>query len=76
MTLYALFREGVYRHECGGIFKTPDAAKLAIESLTQQEPDHYHNWICVPFDLNKEVTTNNASDWYEFEINEPEPIEL
>lgn len=55
MNLFAVFREGVYRHECGGIFSTVDSAVEAAVALITGECDHYHSYVIVPFDLDVKV---------------------
>jgi len=76
MELFALFRHGCYRHECGGIFSSKEKAAAAKVSLEGQEPDEYHNWVCVPFVLDEETKTNGAPSWGFFEVFEPNEIEL
>lgn len=51
--LYAVFKDGVYRHECGGIFDDIELAKSAARKLIGGERDDYHNYEVVPFELNK-----------------------
>lgn len=51
MKLYAVFREAVYRHECGGIFSTQELAEASARQLACGEPDRHHRYDVVPFDL-------------------------
>jgi hypothetical protein len=51
MNLFAVFKEGVYRHECGGIFGSKGLAVLAAEKLRDGESDDYHSYSIVPFNL-------------------------
>lgn len=51
MQLFAVFREGVYRQECGGIFSSFDAAVSATTELITNEPDDYHSYVVMPFEL-------------------------
>lgn len=67
-TLYAVFREGVQRHECGGIFDTLDAAKSAARSLIVLEPDDYHSYCVVPFVLNE------TTPFTKYDPDEPDGI--
>ena len=60
MKIFAVFKEGAYRHECGGIFSTLDKAKDAALVLITNEPDHHHTYAIVPFDL--DVRTPQQSD--------------
>lgn len=55
MELFAVFREGVQRHECGGIFTTYPKAKAAAIALCRGEPDDWHRYGVVAFNLD-EVT--------------------
>ena len=68
MKVYAIFKEGVYRHECGGIFSTLEKAKDAAKSLISGEDDDYHTYKVLAFDLDvctpqisKETETNKYS---------------
>ena len=51
MKVYAVFKTGVYRHECGGVFSTIEAAEQAAERLISGERDDYHQYEMVAFDL-------------------------
>lgn len=51
MKVYAVFKTGVYRHECAGIFSTIDAADAAAERCISGERDDYHNYKVVEFEL-------------------------
>lgn len=53
MKLFAVFKEGVYRHECGGIFDSKDLAVKAAEKLRDGESDDYHSYAIVPLNLNE-----------------------
>lgn len=56
MKLFAVFKTGVYRHECGGVFSTLDAATDAAKRLLAGERDNYHDYHVVPFDLDVMTT--------------------
>jgi len=62
--VYAVFREGVYRHECGGIFSTEELALKAANELLASEPDDYHEYVVVPFvlDVQGELAKNSISE--------------
>lgn len=48
-TVYAVFEQGVYRHQCGGIFETLKEARDAAKTLIMGERDDYHKFTVVPF---------------------------
>lgn len=58
MKVYAVFKEGSYRHECGGIFTSLDAAKAAALKLITSEPDDHHEYEVIPFELDVAATQN------------------
>lgn len=51
MTVYAVFREGVYRHECAGVFSTEAIAKAMADALAEYEADDYHEYVVIPFEV-------------------------
>lgn len=51
MEVFAVFKEGVYRHECGGVFSTEAAALERAKELGLAEKDGYHTFEVVPFAL-------------------------
>ncbi len=51
MKVYAVFKTGVYRHECGGIFKTIEEAEFAAEHFLRNEFDNYHEFDIVSFEV-------------------------
>lgn len=54
MKVFVVFKEGVYRHECAGVFSKADTAtRIADERLAGG--DHYHQWTVVPFELDVPV---------------------
>lgn len=74
--LYALFREGIYRHECGGVFTDIDSAKAAIKKLRDSEPDDYHSWKCIAFEPNKVTPVYSSGDKWLHKIEEPGEIDI
>ena len=56
MKVYAIFKEGVYRHECGGIFSTLELAKESALVLLSGENDDYHTYSILTFELNAQTT--------------------
>ncbi len=61
-TVYAVFREGVYRHECGGIFSSQEAAIDAAKSFAELEPDSWHHFEVMPFDLDARTEMVSSRD--------------
>jgi hypothetical protein len=53
MNLYAVFKEAVYRHECGGIFATLDDAVIAADTLAENDVDNHHIYQVYDFTLNR-----------------------
>lgn len=51
--VFAVFREGIYRHECGGVFSTLGAAKACALELARTDGDDYHTYEVVPFVLDQ-----------------------
>jgi hypothetical protein len=51
MDLYLVFKQGVYRHECGGAFSSMDNAIAAAKKLIAGEHDEYHDYEIVRFKL-------------------------
>jgi hypothetical protein len=56
MTVYVVFKTGIYRHECGGVFSTLSLARIAALSLIAGECDPYHTYEVVPFGLDVATT--------------------
>jgi len=51
MTVYAVFREAVYRHECLGVFSTLEKAKGTADAEAAIESDDRHDIVIYPFEL-------------------------
>lgn len=51
MKVYAVFKKAIYRHECGGVFSTLEAAEAAAERCIAGERDDYHDYEVVAFEL-------------------------
>lgn len=51
MTVFAVFRNGVYRHECHGVYSTQVLAEGAMQKAREMETDSYHEFDVVPFEL-------------------------
>jgi hypothetical protein len=66
--IFAVFRQGFYRHECMGIFTTQALAEACMNAARDAEPDKYHAFAVVPFKLNE------ATPYINGKPNEPEPL--
>jgi len=53
MRVFAVFKVGVYRHECGGLFGTFEQAVTAAKQLAEGDRDEYHEYEVVPFVVNE-----------------------
>jgi hypothetical protein len=73
-TVYAVFKEGVYRHECGGIFSTQEAAINAAKFLIAGESDDWHTYSVVPFELDL-APRRTPEDW-QVVIGHTKPINV
>lgn len=67
MKLFTVFKEGVFRHECAGIYDSIELATVAANTFCENDADGYHSWDVVEFELNKHthiegdcVIENNA----------------
>lgn len=71
--VYAVFKEGVYRHECGGIFSTLEKAKKAAIYYYDNDIDHHHSYDVIGFNIDEmqSVTGEYESN---IDIYEPEVI--
>ena len=73
MTVYAVFKEGVYRHECAGIFSALEAAK-AVADKWRDAGDGHHSWTVVPFEVDVAAEgTADEPDWIKYGDNLAEP---
>lgn len=63
MQLFAVFKEGNYRQECGGIFDDADKAIAAAKQLADGDMDSYHSYEVRPFSLN-EITIQTTGIWF------------
>lgn len=50
--VYCVFVEGVYRHECLGVYAQADLVRDCAIKAAQADMDDYHSYTVVPFDLN------------------------
>lgn len=77
MNVFAVFREGIYRHECGGVFDTIEEAVAAADLRRKAEPDDHHHYVVVPFVLNSITPCKDEQGQGMFkdgELNEPAAV--
>lgn len=60
--IYAVFKESTCRHECGGVYSTPEKACDAARLLIEQECDDHHWYQVVPFVLDEVPQMLNVED--------------
>lgn len=65
--VFAVFRSGYYRHGCGGVFGSLEAAKAAADAMAAIDCDDYHRYDVVPFNLDERSKIHNEQD----ELGEP-----
>ena len=51
LPVWAVFREGSYRHECGGIFTVQARAIDCAKALAEADADNHHEYTVVPFKI-------------------------
>jgi hypothetical protein len=49
LPVWAVFREGSYRHECGGIFTVQARAIECAKALAEADADDHHEYEVIPF---------------------------
>ena len=54
-SVHVILKEGVYRHECCGVFSTLELADAAEKQLLAEESDTYHNFLLIPFEVDREI---------------------
>lgn len=62
--VYVVFKEGIYRHECAGVFTTLGKAKKAAISARDGDSDDYHHYDVVPFELNSKTAQEDVEQNY------------
>lgn len=53
MIIFAVFQEGVYRHDCCGVFSKQELAEAAALQAAQNDKDNYHEYHVRPFELDE-----------------------
>jgi hypothetical protein len=83
MELFAVFKVGTYRHECGGIFSSLELATEAAKALAAGERDEHHSYEIIPFELNERTPQSPVSSpnphragnfWCGGELDEPDAV--
>ena len=72
MTLYCVFQEGVYRHDCEGVYDTFEAAVEAANSVAADDRDDYHNYEVTAYELNQRPLTEKIL----YSVNKTEALNL
>lgn len=71
--LFAAFFQGVYRHECIGIFSTVERAEEGARAALGRLPDDYHSAEIVEFELDVPTPSKKDIGWGTRTV-EPAPI--
>lgn len=74
MNLFSVYREGAYRHQCGGIFSTLDLAKQAANKFAENDSDDYHEYVVHIYVLDQVLPTGKAFMRDSPPIQEGEPL--
>lgn len=74
VTVYAVFRHGVYRHECGGVFTSRESAEAVAKTLLSAEPDAHHRYEVVPFTLDLTPAVVSPTMRYDSPVSESEAV--
>lgn len=73
MKVYCVFQQGVYRHECGGVFSALRHAIDAADALAAGDRDSHHSYDVVEFELGVRCPTK-PSRMYSPDIQEQEAL--
>lgn len=71
--VYAVFKEAIYRHECGGVFDSLQKASDAAAYLLSREKDNHHRFVVHRFLMNRITPHMDTGDWFDF-LDEEEPL--
>jgi hypothetical protein len=55
MNLYAVVKDGVYRHEIVGVYGSYEFAEKRAVEVCKAESDDYHDFLILQFGLNIDV---------------------
>lgn len=72
--VFAVFKQGIYRHECGGVFSSLERATDAAKALMQGERDDYHHYEVVRFALDERTAQAALKEWGGGEVIEPDEV--
>lgn len=61
MEVFAVFREGVYRHQCGGVFSSREAAICVADKLAANDVDDWHTYDVVPYTIDSASPVGDSS---------------
>lgn len=68
MNIYAVFKHGVYLHDCGGIFTDLEKAKSEAIRLLSGSGDDYHDFVVIQYELDKPAPEKANSGWSRSQI--------
>ena len=55
MNIYAVIKNGVYRHEISGVYESYELAEKRAIEVCSNEEDDYHDFLILKFGLNVDV---------------------
>lgn len=61
--VYLVFKEGIYRHECAGVFTSLPVAEGVAARRIAGERDDYHVYTLVAMDLDSETPQTPATPY-------------
>lgn len=62
MNIFIVHKEGVYRHECGGVFSSLELAIAACKQIHTGDRDDYHSYEVRQHVLDVATEQNHATD--------------
>lgn len=74
INVYAVFKSGIYRHECGGIFHSQEEAISAATHFANSDIDDYHDYKVVPFVLNERSAVYGGESYWSPKLKEDDPV--
>lgn len=76
--VYAVFKQGIYRHECGGVFLTKEKALSAAKDYALNDCDDYHQYAVIEFVADRRSKQSLIDPMFASggDIDEPEVIAL